>query len=171
MMRIPLEEENMTIHFRIGYGYDVHAFKAGDHIILGGVTIPHKMGIKAHSDGDVIIHALVDALLGACALGDIGLHFPDTDNRLKNKDSRIFLQTTVQLLIKNNWCINNVDITILAEAPKLQTYFNKMRINLANDMNIDLNQINVKATTTEKLGFIGREEGIAATAIALIQAT
>ena len=159
----------MNINFRVGYGYDVHAFEIGDHITLGGVKIPHRMGLKAHSDGDVVIHALVDALLGACALGDIGHHFPDTDERWKNKDSRVFLQTTVQMLDEKNWSINNADITIIAEAPKLKDYFAAMRFNLAQDMKIDLNQINVKATTTEKLGFIGRQEGVAATAIALLQ--
>lgn len=157
-------------NFRVGYGYDVHAFEIGDHIILGGVKIPYRMGLKAHSDGDVVIHALVDALLGACALGDIGLHFPDTDEHWKNKDSRVFLQTTVKMLDERNWFINNVDITIIAEAPKLKDYFATMQFNLAQDMKIDLNQINVKATTTEKLGFIGRQEGVAATAIALLQA-
>ncbi|OIZ94250.1 2-C-methyl-D-erythritol 2,4-cyclodiphosphate synthase [Candidatus Rickettsiella isopodorum] len=159
----------MNINFRVGYGYDVHAFKIGEHIILGGVKIPYRLGLKAHSDGDVVIHALVDALLGASALGDIGHHFPDTDERWRNKDSRIFLQTTVQMLNEKNWSINNADITIIAEAPKLKDYFAAIRFNLAQDMKIDLNQINVKATTTEKLGFIGRHEGIAATAIALVQ--
>ncbi len=160
----------MNINSRVGYGYDVHAFEKGDHIILGGVKIPYRMGLKAHSDGDVVIHALVDALLGACALGDIGHHFPDTDERWKNKDSRLFLHATVQMLDEKNWLINNIDITIIAEAPKLQDYSAAMRFNLAQDMKIDLNQINIKATTTEKLGFIGRQEGIAATAIVLIQA-
>lgn len=159
----------MNINFRIGHGYDVHAFEIGDHITLGGVKIPHQMGLKAHSDGDVVIHALVDALLGACALGDIGHHFPDTDEHWKNKDSRVFLQTTLQMLDEKNWSINNADITIIAEAPKLKDYLAAMQFNLAQDMKINLNQINVKATTTEKLGFIGRREGIAATAIALLQ--
>lgn len=159
----------MNINCRVGYGYDVHAFEIGNHIILGGVKIPYRMGLKAHSDGDVVIHALVDALLGACALGDIGLHFPDTDERWKNKDSRLFLKTTVTMLEEKNWSINNVDITVIAEAPKLRDYFAKMRFNLMQDMKIGLNQINVKATTTEKLGFIGRQEGIAVTAIALLQ--
>lgn len=159
----------MNINFRIGHGYDVHAFESGDHIILGGVKIPHRMGLKAHSDGDVVIHALVDALLGACALGDIGQHFPDTDKRWENKESRVFLQATVQMLDEKNWSINNVDITIIAEAPKLKDYLAAMRFNLAQDMKVDLDQINVKATTTEKLGFIGRQEGIATTAIALLQ--
>ncbi|MFZ0220049.1 MAG: 2-C-methyl-D-erythritol 2,4-cyclodiphosphate synthase [Candidatus Aquirickettsiella sp.] len=159
----------MNINFRVGQGYDVHAFEIGEHITLGGVKIPHRMGLKAHSDGDVVIHALVDALLGACALGDIGLHFPDTEERWKNEDSRLFLKTTVQMLDEKNWSINNVDITIIAEAPKLKDYFTAMRFNLAQDMKIDLHQINIKATTSEKLGFIGRQEGIAATAIALLK--
>lgn len=159
----------MSINFRVGYGYDVHAFEIGDHIILGGVKIPYCMRLKAHSDGDVVIHALVDALLGACALGDIGLHFPDTDERWKNQDSRLFLQATVKMLEEKNWSINNVDITIIAEAPKIKDHSGEMKLNLAQDMKIDLSQINVKATTTEKLGFIGRQEGIAATAIVLLQ--
>ncbi|TLY48744.1 MAG: 2-C-methyl-D-erythritol 2,4-cyclodiphosphate synthase [Gammaproteobacteria bacterium] len=159
----------MNINLRVGYGYDVHAFEIGDHIILGGVKIPYRMSLKAHSDGDVVIHALVDALLGACALGDIGLHFPDTDERWKNRDSRLFLQATVKMLEERNWSINNVDITIIAEAPKLKDYSSEMRFNLAQAMKIDLNQINIKATTTEKLGFIGRQEGIAATATVLLQ--
>lgn len=164
-----MKEEPMNIKFRVGHGYDVHAFERGDHITLGGVKIPYRMGLKAHSDGDVAIHALVDALLGACALGDIGHHFPDTDERWKNKASRVFLQATAQMLHEKNWSINNVDITIIAEAPKLKDYLAAMRFNLAQDMKIDLDHINVKATTTEKLGFIGRQEGIAATAIALLQ--
>lgn len=159
----------MNINYRVGYGYDVHAFEIGNHIILGGVKIPYRMSLKAHSDGDVIIHALVDALLGACALGDIGLHFPDTDKRWENKDSRLFLQATVTMLEEKSWSINNVDITVIAEAPKLKDYFAQMKLNLMQDMKIDLNQINVKATTTEKLGSIGRKEGIAATAIVLLQ--
>jgi 2-C-methyl-D-erythritol 2,4-cyclodiphosphate synthase len=159
----------MSINFRVGYGYDVHAFETGDHITLGGVRIPHQSGLKAHSDGDVVIHALVDALLGACGLGDIGHYFPDTDKRWENKESRIFLKKTVEMMDEKNWSITNVDITIIAEAPKLKDYFEKMRINLAREMQIKPDQVNVKATTTEKLGFIGRKEGIAATAIALLQ--
>lgn len=159
----------MNIKFRVGHGYDVHGFERGDYITIGGVKIPYRMGLKAHSDGDVVIHALVDALLGASALGDIGHHFPDTDARWKNKASRVFLQATVQMLHEKNWSIHNVDITIIAEAPKLKDYLAEMRFNLGQDMKIDLDQINVKATTTEKLGFIGRQEGIAATAIALLQ--
>ena len=155
-------------NLRIGYGVDVHAFEAGDHIILGGVTIPFQLGLRAHSDGDVLIHALVDALLGAAALGDIGQHFADTDNRWQKCDSRFFLRETVAVLHKLNFSINNADITLLAEAPKLGPYRKEIRTNLANDMGIDISQVSVKATTTEKLGFIGRNEGIAATASVLI---
>ena len=156
-------------NLRIGYGVDVHAFASGDHIILGGVTIPYHAGLRAHSDGDVVIHALVDALLSACALGDIGQHFPDTENRWKGCSSRIFLKESVRMLQERNFSIANVDITVLAEAPKLSQYREAIRSNLADDMAIALDQVNIKATTTEKLGFIGRKEGIAATAIALIQ--
>lgn len=156
-------------NLRIGYGVDVHAFASGDHITLGGVTIPYHAGLRAHSDGDVVIHALVDALLGACALGDIGQHFPDTENRWKGCSSRIFLKESVRMLQESGFSIANVDITVLAEAPKLSQYREEIRANLADDMAIALNQVNIKATTTEKLGFIGRKEGIAATAIVLIQ--
>lgn len=156
-------------NLRIGYGVDVHAFTRGDHIILGGVTIPYPSGLCAHSDGDVVIHALVDALLGASALGDIGQHFPDTENRWKGCSSRIFLKESVRMLQERNFSIANVDITVLAEAPKLSQYREEIRANLATDMAIAFNQVNIKATTTEKLGFIGRKEGIAATAIVLIQ--
>lgn len=156
-------------NLRIGYGIDVHAFASGDHITLGGVTIPYHAGLRAHSDGDVVIHALVDALLGACALGDIGQHFPDTENRWKGCSSRIFLKESVRMLQERDFSITNVDITVLAEAPKLSQYREEIRSNLADDMAIALNQVNIKATTTEKLGFIGRKEGIAATAIVLIQ--
>lgn len=156
-------------NLRIGYGVDVHAFESGDHIILGGVTIPYHAGLRAHSDGDVVIHALIDALLGASALGDIGQHFPDTERRWKDCNSRIFLKEVVKILQESNFFIINVDITVLAEAPKLSQYRKEISTNLADDMAIAINQVNIKATTTEKLGFIGRKEGIAATAIALIQ--
>jgi 2-C-methyl-D-erythritol 2,4-cyclodiphosphate synthase len=155
-------------NLRIGHGIDIHAFEKGDHLVLGGVTIPFHVGMRAHSDGDVIIHALVDALLGASALGDIGQHFSETESCWQNCDSRIFLRSTVQLLKKQCFCIKNVDITLLAEAPRLNGYRENIRSNLAHDMEIAISQINIKATTTEKLGFIGRNEGIAATAIALI---
>jgi 2-C-methyl-D-erythritol 2,4-cyclodiphosphate synthase len=156
-------------NLRIGHGVDVHAFTNGDHLILGGVTIPYHAGLQAHSDGDVVIHALVDALLGAAALGDIGQHFPDTAHRWKNCSSRIFLKESVRMLQEKNFSIINVDIIVLAEAPKLNPYREEIRTKLANDMTITLDQVNIKATTTEKLGFIGRQEGIAATAIVLIQ--
>ncbi len=156
---------------RIGYGFDVHAFQIGDHIVLGGVKIDHDLGVRAHSDGDVVIHALVDALLGAASLGDIGQHFPDTEPQWQNCKSRLFLQTSVQLLQKKNFSINNVDITVLTEAPKLSPHREAIRANLAEDMEININQVSIKATTTEKLGFIGRKEGIAATAVVLIQKT
>jgi len=156
-------------NLRIGYGVDVHAFASGNHITLGGVTIPYHAGLRAHSDGDVVIHALVDALLGASALGDIGQHFPDTERRWKGCSSRIFLKESVRMLQESRFSIANVDITVLAEAPKLSQYREAIRANLASDMAITLNQVNIKATTTEKLGFIGRKEGIAATAIVLIQ--
>jgi 2-C-methyl-D-erythritol 2,4-cyclodiphosphate synthase len=159
----------MVQHLRIGYGFDVHAFAAGDHIVLGGVTIPFFSGICAHSDGDVVIHALVDALLGASALGDIGQYFSDTESRWKKCNSRIFLKHTVQLLQQKCFSINNADITILAEAPKLNPYREEMQTNLAHDMGIEKTQVNIKATTTEKLGFIGRKEGIAAHAVVLIR--
>lgn len=158
----------MNKHLRIGYGVDVHAFKSGDHIFLGGVKIPFDKGIQAHSDGDVVIHALVDALLGASALGDIGQHFSDTDNRWQNCDSRIFLKHTVEILKEKNFSINNADITVIAEAPKLSPYREEIRQNLSHDLGINVNQVSIKATTTEKLGFLGQKEGIAAMAVVLI---
>ncbi len=171
-----LEFKSLQLHvravymnnLRIGYGFDIHAFEIGDHIILGGVTIPFSAGLCAHSDGDVIIHALVDALLGAAALGDIGQHFADTDNRWQKCNSRFFLKETVAMLHNINFSINNADITLLAETPKLDPYRQLIRTNLAHDMELDVNQVSVKATTTEKLGFIGRNEGIAAIASVLI---
>ncbi len=159
----------MNTNLRIGQGYDVHAFETGKQITLGGIVIPCQMGIKAHSDGDVVTHALVDALLGAGALGDIGQHFPDTDIRWEKKASRFFLQATVQMLYEKKCSINNVDITIIAETPKLKDYRDAIRSNLAQDMRIDITQVSVKATTHEGLGFIGRKEGIAVTAIALVK--
>lgn len=156
-------------NLRIGYGFDVHAFEIGDHIILGGVKINYKLGVRAHSDGDVVIHALVDALLGAGGLGDIGQHFPDTDPIWEKQESRFFLKKSIQMLQERGFSINNADITVLAEAPKLSPYRETIQTNLAKDMKINVNQVNIKASTTEKLGFIGRNEGIAATAIVLIQ--
>lgn len=153
---------------RIGHGYDVHAFTEGDHIVLGGVTIPHTHAFAAHSDGDVLIHALCDALLGAAALGDIGKHFPDTAAEYENIDSRILLRHVVGLLNEKGYRLGNVDMTIIAQVPKLAPHIEGMRENLAADMQAEPQQVNVKATTTEKLGFAGRKEGIAAHAVALL---
>lgn len=153
---------------RIGHGYDVHKFTSGDSIVLGGVTIPHSQSLEAHSDGDVLIHAICDALLGAAGLWDIGHHFPDTDDAFSNIDSRELLKQVVSDLAKQGWRVNNVDSTIIAQAPKLASFIPTMRQLLTDDLAITMDAVNVKATTTEKLGFTGREEGIAAHAVALI---
>ena len=153
---------------RIGHGYDVHRFAEGDYITLGGVRIPHKFGLLAHSDGDVLLHALSDALLGAAALGDIGKHFPDTDPQFKGADSRMLLRHVVAIVAAKGWKVGNVDATIVAQAPKMAPHIEHMRELIAVDLGIALDQVNVKATTTEKLGFCGREEGIAVHAVALL---
>jgi len=153
---------------RIGHGYDVHRFGEGDFITLGGVRIPHKFGLIAHSDGDVLLHALSDALLGACALGDIGKHFPDTDPQFKGADSRALLRHVLSLVEAKGWKVENLDTTIIAQAPKMAPHIQSMRETIAADLKIELEQVNVKATTTEKLGFTGREEGIAVHAVALL---
>ncbi|WP_236717329.1 2-C-methyl-D-erythritol 2,4-cyclodiphosphate synthase [Acidihalobacter prosperus] len=153
---------------RIGHGYDVHAFEAGDHLMLGGVRIAHDRAFKAHSDGDVLIHALCDALLGAAALGDIGRHFPDTDPRYAGADSRALLRAVLQKLLEHGWRVGNVDCTVIAQAPKLAPHIEAMRTHLAADLAVEFERVNVKATTTERLGFAGREEGVAAHAVALI---
>jgi 2-C-methyl-D-erythritol 2,4-cyclodiphosphate synthase len=157
------------IKFRIGNGYDVHAFEDSKPLILGGVTIHYHKGMKAHSDGDVLIHAVCDALLGAAALGDIGQHFPDNDSAFSAIDSRILLRRVVSLLQENHYAVGNVDTTILAQVPKLISYIATMRHHLAADLRIELDHVSIKATTTESLGFIGREEGIAVYAVALIE--
>ncbi|WP_119344584.1 2-C-methyl-D-erythritol 2,4-cyclodiphosphate synthase [Facilibium subflavum] len=155
--------------FRIGHGYDVHQIvKKQAPLFLGGIEIPADFSLKAHSDGDVVLHALTDALLGAAALGDIGQHFPDTDKEYKNKQSRFFVQNTIQILTKKHYQIGNIDITIAAQAPKLSPFIQSMRQCIAQLLNVDLNQVNIKATTTEKLGFVGRKEGIACYAVALL---
>jgi len=154
---------------RVGQGYDVHRFGEGDHIILGGMNIPHHQGLIAHSDGDVLIHALCDALLGAAALGDIGHHFPDTDEQYSGADSRELLRQVGQLLSNHDYRLNNIDATIVAQAPKIAPHIDSMKQVLARVLEIDVSQINIKATTTEKLGFEGRQEGIAVHAIALIE--
>ena len=154
--------------FRIGHGYDVHAFKAGHEIVLGGVSIPFDKSLEAHSDGDVLLHALCDSLLGAAALGDIGTHFPPSDPNLKNKDSAYFIKQTMQLLAEKRLHPINIDVTVLAERPKLQPYINAMREQIGVLLNLEKDFVSIKATTTEKLGFVGREEGIAAYAISLL---
>ncbi len=153
---------------RIGHGYDVHRFGEGDHVMLGGVRIAHNQGLIAHSDGDVVLHALCDALLGAAAMGDIGQHFPDDDPEFEDADSRALLRHVVGL-VSNDYCINNVDVTIVAQAPKMAPYIPEMCKLIASDLTLDVTQVNVKATTTEKLGFVGRKEGIAVHAVALIE--
>jgi len=153
---------------RIGQGYDVHAFGEGDHIIIGGVAIPHERGLVAHSDGDVLIHALCDALLGAAALGDIGQHFPDTDPNYSGADSRGLLGEVVSLVTSKGYQLANADMTIIAQAPKMSPHIEQMRNNLAEDMSCNIYQLNVKATTTEKLGFEGRKEGVACQAVVLL---
>ncbi|WP_194790090.1 2-C-methyl-D-erythritol 2,4-cyclodiphosphate synthase [Pseudomonas sp. UFMG81] len=153
---------------RIGHGYDVHRFCDGDFITLGGVRIPHKYGLLAHSDGDVLLHALSDALLGAAALGDIGKHFPDTDPQFKGADSRVLLRHVVVVVRDKGWKVGNVDATIVAQAPKMAPHIETMRQYIAEDLQVELDQVNVKATTEEKLGFTGREEGIAVHAVALL---
>ncbi len=153
---------------KIGQGYDVHAFAENRKLILGGVDIPFEKGLAGHSDADVLIHAICDALIGAAAMGDIGKHFPDTDDDFKNIDSRILLRHVVGLLEKEGYKIGNIDATIIAQRPKLLPYIGTMRENLRADLKIELSQLNVKATTTEKLGFEGRGEGIAAMAVVLL---
>lgn len=154
--------------YRIGHGYDVHRFGEGDFIILGGVKIPYHHGFIAHSDGDVLIHSLCDALLGSIAAGDIGQHFPDTNDTYKNIDSCILLDQTSQLLKQEFYFIVNVDITIVAQAPKMSPYIEAMRKRLAEILDIAITQINIKSTTTEKLGFTGREEGIAVHSVVMV---
>ena len=155
---------------RIGHGFDVHRLVAGRKCIIGGVDIPFKKGLDGHSDADVLLHAICDALLGAAALGDIGKHFPPSDAKFKGIDSRELLRHVVALLKSNNYVVNNIDATVICEAPKLLPYTVQMCANIAADCAIDISQINVKATTTEKLGFTGRGEGIAAEAVCTIVA-
>jgi len=154
---------------RIGNGYDVHAFTEGDFITLGGEKIPYNNAFLAHSDGDVLIHALCDALLGALALGDIGHHFPDNDDSFKDIDSRLLLRHVTEIIHKNNYKLGNCDCTIVAQNPKLAPYIVDMRSNLARDLKVDINAVSIKATTTEKLGFSGRSEGIEAYAVVLLE--
>ena len=153
---------------RIGQGYDAHKFKDGGKLILGGVEVPYEKGMEAHSDGDVVIHALCDALLGAMALGDIGKHFPDTDDSYKGIDSRVLLKEVMIKVREGGMKLGNADITVIAQAPKLAAHIEDMRKILAIDMSTAVSNVSVKATTTEKMGFTGRAEGIAVTAIVLL---
>lgn len=154
---------------RIGHGFDVHRFAENCPLIIGGVNIPHSHGLEAHSDGDVLIHAICDALLGAAGLWDIGHHFPDTDDSFKNIDSRVLLRRVITDLSARGWVVNNIDATVVAEAPKLAPHIPAMKTLLADDMAISESELNIKATTTEKLGFTGRKEGIAAHAVVLLK--
>ncbi len=154
---------------RIGQGFDVHKFCDGDHVILGGVKISHEKGLEAHSDGDVLLHAICDALLGSLALGDIGKHFPDTSSEFEDIDSRVLLRHAGQFIIDKGYKVGNIDSTIIAQAPKMLPYIDQMRANIANDLEIKIDQVGVKATTTEKLGFTGRKEGIASMAVVLVE--
>ena len=159
----------MTSRLRIGQGYDVHALEPGDHVTLGGVKIAHTHGIRAHSDGDVVLHALCDSLLGAAGLGDIGMHFPDSDPKWRGADSRQFVRHAVSLLTSKGFSVVNVDVTVLAEGPRLGKHRETMRAHISADLRIPLDRVNIKATTSEAMGFVGRGEGIACHAIALIE--
>lgn len=154
---------------RIGQGFDVHAFGPGDHVVLGGVRLPHTRGIVAHSDGDVLIHALCDAILGALALGDIGKHFPPSDPQWRGADSRRFLVHCVALAAERGWRVGNVDATVIGERPKVGPHAQAIRETLATDLGVAIDAVSVKATTTEQLGFTGREEGLAAMAVVLLE--
>lgn len=155
-------------NIRIGQGFDVHAFGDGDHVMLGGVRVAHRQGVLAHSDGDVVLHALCDAMLGALALGDIGRHFPPSDPRWKDADSRAFLRHCNALIRERGWQVGNVDVTVICERPKVGPHALAMCETIAADLGVDLDAISIKATTTETLGFTGRGEGIAAQAVCLL---
>ena len=158
----------MSIDIRIGHGFDVHAFGDGDHVMLGGVRVAHDRGVQAHSDGDVALHALCDAMLGSLALGDIGIHFPPSDERWKGADSRAFVRQCDALIRERGWRVGNCDITVVCEQPRVGPHAGAMRERIAADLGIDVDGVNVKATTTETLGFTGRGEGIAAHAVCLL---
>jgi 2-C-methyl-D-erythritol 2,4-cyclodiphosphate synthase len=154
--------------FRVGFGFDVHQLKDGHPFWLAGIQVPHFQGAFGHSDADVVIHAICDALLGAAALGDIGKHFPDTDMQFKGIDSKILLKKVVELLAKQHYQIGNIDVTLVLEKPKIKPFINQMQSTLAQVMGVQSDQISLKATTNEKMGYVGREEGVAAHAVALI---
>jgi 2-C-methyl-D-erythritol 2,4-cyclodiphosphate synthase len=156
------------MNIRIGQGFDVHAFGEGNHLMLGGVRVPHTQGVLAHSDGDVVLHALCDALLGALALGDIGRHFPPTDPRWKDADSRAFLRHCAGLLRERGWKLGNADVTVICERPRIGPHADAMRVLIAEDLGVAVDAISIKATTSETLGFTGRGEGIAAQAACLL---
>ncbi len=158
-------------NIRVGHGFDVHAFGPGEQITLGGVRIPHTHSLIAHSDGDVVLHALCDALLGAAGLGDIGRHFPDSDPDLAGADSRALLRDVVDRLVARGLSVANADLTVIAQAPRLASHIDAMRANIATDLSIQTHRVNVKATTTERLGYVGRGEGIASHAVALLVGT
>lgn len=164
------DTDQMNVPWRIGQGFDVHAFQDGDHLVIGGVQIPFDKAFKAHSDGDVLIHALCDALLGAAGLGDIGRHFPDNDPAFAGIDSRVLLRQVMALLDEQGWRLGNADLTVIAQAPKMAPWIPAIRETLAEDLSVSPSQLNVKATTTEWLGFTGRGEGIAAQAAVLLVA-
>ncbi|MGE0486113.1 MAG: 2-C-methyl-D-erythritol 2,4-cyclodiphosphate synthase [Gammaproteobacteria bacterium] len=153
---------------RIGQGYDAHRFKDGDHVVIGGVRIPFERGLAAHSDGDVLLHAICDALLGAAALGDIGLHFPDSDAAWKGADSRMLLRRVRELVEAAGWRAVNIDATVICERPRVRPHVETMRAHIAADIGLEVAAVNVKGTTTEKMGFTGRGEGIAACAVCLL---
>lgn len=157
------------MNFRIGYGYDVHRLAEGETLWLGGVLVPHSKGTVAHSDGDVLIHALCDAMLGAAKMGDIGRHFPDTSSDFKNIDSKILLSRTNDLIASNNYRVGNLDVTIAAQRPKLRPYISEMEETIARILGVDADVVSIKATTTEELGFEGREEGISVHAVVLLE--
>ncbi|MCL1123985.1 2-C-methyl-D-erythritol 2,4-cyclodiphosphate synthase [Shewanella surugensis] len=156
------------MNIKIGHGFDVHKFGGDTPLILGGVNVPYETGLIAHSDGDVVLHAITDAILGAMAMGDIGKHFPDTDAEFKGADSRMLLKHCYALAVEKGYFLGNLDVTIIAQAPKMLPYIDAMRHVLATDLDTELSNINVKATTTEKLGFTGRKEGIAVEAVVLM---
>jgi 2-C-methyl-D-erythritol 2,4-cyclodiphosphate synthase len=163
-----LASYNPTPPFRIGTGYDCHALVEGRKLVVGGVTVPHRTGLMGHSDADVLLHAIIDSLLGAAALGDIGKHFPDTDPMFSGADSRTLLREVASRVIGTGYTIGNIDATIIAQAPKMAPHIPQMVSRIAEDVGVSPQQVNIKAKTNEKLGFLGREEGIAAEAVALL---
>ncbi|HEU4853115.1 MAG TPA: 2-C-methyl-D-erythritol 2,4-cyclodiphosphate synthase [Telluria sp.] len=163
-----LASYNPTPPFRIGTGYDCHALVEGRKLVLGGVTIPHKTGLQGHSDADALLHAVIDALLGAAALGDIGKHFPDTDPMFAGADSRTLLREVAHRVLATGYTIGNIDATIIAQAPKMAPHIPQMISRIAEDIGVSPQQVNIKAKTNEKMGYIGREEGIAAEAVAML---